>query len=593
MVSLIGCPDTPVSVGGSSDDELGGSDSTTDTGVEEHPVDDHRTFLIGESRKFDGGGSCNNDDLNTATSSLRNALVDAGWQGRRLVDENTWPEDFREGSLSMAWLDGVYGDSARLSVYAGHGNPNTLQWGRPSPNGACNTTVKSMLRLGRFEGDTTAIVMLMASCSLQIDQIWDTYRENAFRQIFGYHNSPYIGYGEARKVFERTQDGQPTVYAWLDEMEQNGDVGKNSPVAMTFGHEPGESVQLHPNTNLASGDGFIINTAESAENFYFEWLDNGCSCAPCDSGSLEVPDILVGTTVPTLHVVRPVLDANTLVEHVQQLASVLGITLTSDELVRLETWAMASVDAGDIAYAVFGDLEVTHDPEAAQLRVRDRAAFDEARPSADGPDLDADEQALVQAAQQRADSARTAVSALPDLLGPLATEQGLSVRRVGFGGVDSETRHVAYEFVFRWRGDVAGQVLFGSQLEIGVTRLGALSTIAVSSMRAEVVGDDRTKLAPQQALELALADLALRHPGALSIDVADLHVGYVMREDQSDEVLDSSLVLGYTVAYASGETQPFMSRKHYIKRSLVVLDAAHETLEPSDPDANQGGDARD
>lgn len=557
-------------------------------------MDDHRTFLIGESRKFDGGGSCNNDNLNTVTSSLRNELVDAGWEGRRLVDENTWPEDFREGSLFNTGLDGLYGDTARLSIYAGHANPMMLQWGRPSPNGACSTTIKTMLRLGRFEGDTAAAVMLMASCALQIDQIWDTYRDSAFRQIFGYHNSPYIGYDEARKVFKRTQDGQPTVYAWLDEMEQNGDIGKNSPVAMTFGRGAGESAQLHASTNLASGEGFIVNTTEPPENFWFEWLDNGCTCAPCDAGSVDVPDILVGTTVPVLHAKRPALDADTIVGHVQQLAGVLDHALTPDELARLETWATATVDVGDIAYATFGGLEVTHDPASAQLRVRDRAAFDEARPSADDLDLDADEQAAQQqAAQQQADAARTAIAALPDLLGPLGTEHELSVRRTGFGGDADETRHAAHEFVFRWRGDIAGQVLFGSQLEIGVTRRGALSTIVISFMRAELVGDDRTKLAPHQALELVLAELALRHAGALSIDVADLHVGYVMREDQSDEVLESSLVLGYTVAYASGDEQPFVSRKHYLKRSLVVLDAAHETLEPADPDANQGGDARD
>ncbi|NJK31824.1 MAG: hypothetical protein HC927_05050 [Deltaproteobacteria bacterium] len=74
------CPDTPVSTGGSSDEvgEVTGSATDADTGQDEPPVEDYRTFLIGESRKFDGGGLCNNDNLSTVTRRLRNELVDAG-----------------------------------------------------------------------------------------------------------------------------------------------------------------------------------------------------------------------------------------------------------------------------------------------------------------------------------------------------------------------------------------------------------------------------------------------------------------------------------------------------------------------------------
>ena len=265
------CPDPNVA-GGSS---TAGDDESGDTGGE--MVDDHRTYFIGESISFDGGGSCNNTELNTITSTLRNELDDEHWEGLRFVDGNTWAEDFQDPNTNPLGLDWVYGDASRLAIYAGHGNVGLLQWGTPSGNGACQMSIPLNARLGTLAGNRAAAVMFMTSCTLRTDALAQTLVANASRQFFGYHNSPYIGYDEPRKVFKRTQDGQSTRDAWLDEMEQNADVGKNSPVVVTFGKSAQDALESHGSTNLASGEGLSTNVGEPADNFIFTWYNNGCT----------------------------------------------------------------------------------------------------------------------------------------------------------------------------------------------------------------------------------------------------------------------------------------------------------------------------
>lgn len=275
-------PGGPATTGGTTDVSAtdgaqgagtsGGQAGVDETGTGEGEPFDHRTYFIGESVKFDG---CPNTDLNTITKRLRNRLDDAGWTGLRFVDDNAWPEDFQEATEEPNGEDASFGDAHRLAVYAGHGGPGLLQWGRPSDNGLCFVDIPEDARLGQLAGDTAAAVMLMTSCTLRTDILWDNFELNAARQFFGYHNSPWIGSGEPRRVFKRTQDGQSTKDAWLDEMEQNADLGKNSPVVLTAGVSGMEAMQAHGATNLASGAGFIDNVGEPADAFFFEWLNNG------------------------------------------------------------------------------------------------------------------------------------------------------------------------------------------------------------------------------------------------------------------------------------------------------------------------------
>jgi hypothetical protein len=603
VVLLGGCPDAPVSFGASStDDEVGDTtdagasdtdDTSAETGREEPPVDDHRTFFIGESRKFDGGGACNNDDLNTVTSTFRNELVDAGWEGLRFVDEDSWPEDYREASIPLPALDHVYGDATRLSVYAGHGNALQLQWGRPSDNGSCTTTIPSMVRLGRLAGDTAAATMLMTSCALRTDQIWATYQQNAFRQIYGYHNSPHIGYDEARKVFKRSQDGQPTAHAWLDEMEHNIS-GKNSPVVMTFGHVAGEAEAMHAETHLASGDGFIVNVMEPISDFYFEWLDNGCTvaCGACTAAATLPPQIAVGTTAPRLRLTRPLRSSIDLVERVEFiLANFEAGMLSSEDAMRVATWAATVIERNDVAFARIGDLELTYDPSSDLLRIRDREALDRARPKWTelAPESDG---ALIDALRSDAHDLRVAMETSPGLLDPLGTDFELSMRKVGYGGDDRPARELTYEYLFTVTGRLAEFEVIGSRLEIGMTRLGELGSVTLAGMGVEIVGGLSIERDIAAALEALRDELELEHPSATAIEFVDPRVGYALREDQKQAEVDASLVVGVVLAFPGDGTHEVVSRQSLVRVSLVSFDASSESLEAVDLAAAQGGDAR-
>jgi len=321
VLALSGCPQVPPTTDGTTDASAtdgaqGGSDGrgngADETGEGEIPAEDHRTFFIAESVKFDGGGACQNDDFNTITRRLRRRLRNAGWTGLRFVDDNAWPEDFQESTELANGADADYGDAYRLTVYAGHGGPGSLQWGRPSDNGLCGVTIPVQTRLGRLAGDTAAAAMFLTSCTLLTSSnvLWLNFDENASRQLFGYHNSPYIGSGEPRRVFKRTQDGQSTKDAWLDEMEQNADLGKNSPVVLTLGVSGMEAMAVHGSTNLSTGAGFIDNVGEPVDAYYFEWLNNGCTaiCGGCSGvapAGPPMPKMTVGSKVPIVQLTRP------------------------------------------------------------------------------------------------------------------------------------------------------------------------------------------------------------------------------------------------------------------------------------------------
>jgi hypothetical protein len=107
LIGLCGCLTPDPSTGGTTDiSDTDGGEGTTgasetgiDGGVDEtagaEPVADHRTYYIGESVKFDGGGECEGSRLNTVTRRLQRRLNRAGWTGLRLVGSNTWLEEDR------------------------------------------------------------------------------------------------------------------------------------------------------------------------------------------------------------------------------------------------------------------------------------------------------------------------------------------------------------------------------------------------------------------------------------------------------------------------------------------------------------------
>lgn len=592
LVILVGCPDTTSIVGGSTDevgDEVGEAPAPGDV------VEDHRTYFIGESTKFDGGGDCDNADLNTVTSTLRKTLAEAGWSGQRLVDEGTWPEDFREETLVAAALDSARADAARLTIYAGHGNVGRLQWGRPSDNGQCATTLMDQVRLGTSAGDTAASTMFMTSCTLRVDTAWDTLETNACRQFFGYHNSPHIGYDEARKVFKRIQDGQSTVSAWLEEMVHNVS-GSNSPVAFTMGITSVEALNVHGTTNLATGEGYLTNVGEPPKGYFYEWFNNGCTftCGGCGDDALVVPEITLGTLAPQLTLTRPSRSSAGLVERVLPLLTIFDIgALSADEQARLEAWASEVVASRDVTHAWIVDeprIDLTYDPQSDELRITNRSALEQARPAPrelveDPPDLEA-------ALRVEAHAIRDQLQNVPNALDYLATEFQVSTREIGFGsGNEPPSASIAYEYLFELPGRFDGLELADRSLEIGVTRLGEASTIVVASVDLQTAGEVRILRTPQQALDQLSAAIHAEYPNVVDIEFVDPRVGYTLVEEQTTSQTVPSLLVSYVLTFGADDAR-VVSRSFPVRISLVTPDAPIESLEALDPNP-QPGDSRD
>ena len=599
---LAACPETPISSGGSSvgEDEIGseGPDSTgvdtggLDTGGD--VVEDHRTYFIGESRKFDGGGLCENTNLNTVTATLRNRLDNAGWSGLRFVDDNTWPEDFKEGTLDPLALDGVYGDTARLAIYAGHGNVGLLQWGRPSDNGTCRLGLVQGVRLGTLAGDTAAATMFMTSCTLRTDQLGFVLQGNACRQFFGYHNSPYIGFDEARKVFKRTQDGQRSADAWLDEMEQNAALGKNSPVVYTVGSSPDDAVSVHGMANLATGEGYIENVAEPADNFYFEWLDNGCtsSCGNCPGNSNVPPEVTLGETVPRVKMTRYSRTAADLSDLVAMLLPLFDIDPTAVKE-DLDAWASEIVASGDVTYSLLlvdPRIDLSYDPDSDLLRITNRSALASARPK-QGETI-ADDPNLASTLAVEAELVRAHLQTLPDMLDLLDPQVEVSTRAIGFGATrGSQTASIPYEYLFSQQGKIEGLMLVGRSLGIGITRLGELSTLTISAVDAKRAGDARFVEHSQVALDALIADLHSQYPSAVDIEIIEPRVGYALIEGQTSAEVLPSLLVSYVVVFGDGEDR-VVSRRFPVKISLTETGAVVESLMTLDPNPEEEGDAR-
>lgn len=614
LLGLPGCPGVPPTTGGGTDSAAteGGNDASgsivptggeSATGGDQGKVADHRTYFIAETVKFDGDGECQNSKLNAVTRRLRTRLDNAGWTGLRFVDENTWPEDFWESSLQPNGVDSLYADAHRLAIYAGHGAPGFLQWGNPSDAGACITLLSERTRLGRLGGDTSAAVMLMTSCTLHTEFAWENFEPNATRQFFGYHNSPHINSGEPRRVFKRTQDGQSTKDAWLDEMEQNSALGKNSPVVLTTGVSGAEAMQIHSVTNLASGAGFIESVGEPADAFYIEWLNNGCTpaCGGTCAGFVSpvVPSIQVGATVPIVHIERP---RRTIAELTDRAAALMTVLqdgpLSTLQRAKVREWANSAIASGDITVVTLPGtpgVQVAYEPIVDLLVVDNLDAREAARPvPSETPHDDHQSVALTQAGRVRDEALRRLSAIQGGVLGlPNGATFAIGTREAGVieqGGARSGL--IPFEYKFSAFGEFAGYPVLDARLELGVTRQGKLSRIAVSSVVVRKVSSTAIVRTPTDALRVLERDIAARNPGMLRQEIVVARVGIAFPRGVAQTALTSpELLADYVVAYPGDGTTPVVSRRYPVALSLLSQSAPTSREDP-DEDLDDLGDRR-
>lgn len=597
VLALSGCPDPNIVVGTTTagTDEVG-----DDTGGE--TVDEFRTFFIGESVTFDGDGGCNNTELNTITSTLRNKLDDEGWNGLRFVDSNTWPEDFQDPNLIQLGLDWVYGDAARLVMYAGHGNAGLLQWGTPSGNGRCQVITPNDVGLGTQAGNRAAAVMFMTSCTLRTDLIGQNLVANAARQFFGYHNSPYIGYNEPNKVYKRTEDGQSNRFAWLDEMEQNADVGKNSPVVITYGTTFADSQASQASANLASGEGLVTNVGEPADNRIVTWYNNGCTptcgnCNPLPPPSLPF-DVGIGDPLPLVELERPIRSQTQLISQVEFMLPFFGVDAESTvDQAALEDWARRASTDGKVAFASISQspqLTVSYDPVEDRLRVTDLDALRVAQPTpeelAGQPFAAVNVADLEPVARHFHDLMRTQ-SPEADLGISLRT----STQEVGlFDPTFGDSGMIPVEVRFELGGKVEGLDLPARSLRIGVSRLGELSSIVSSGMDADVVDSAPITRMPEEVMSEFEAQLLQQYPEASGVEFTDVQIGFALAEESTVTTAEPSVLLRYSLSFEDSATGSVMvSRSEPVSLSLVSECLHALPLTALDPFPSAGDERRD
>ncbi len=443
----------------------------------------------------------------------------------------------------------------------------------------------------------------MTSCTLRADVAQQTLLNNASRQFFGYHNSPYIGYDEARKVFKRTQDGQSSRDAWLDEMEQNADIGKNSPVVVTFGTSGQDALDSASSINLASGAGLITNVGEPADNLIVTWYNNGCTPAcggNCTPLPPPPPSLPVGVglkdPLPLVELERPVRTQAQLLAEVEFMLPLFGVDSASVvDRAALKAWARRADVEAELAFAEVAQnprITVSYDPIEDRLWITDIDALELARPAvaertgqapAKPPvdELKAVALELRNALQTRAPSAELGVS-----LAVSTREEGYFDPSFGFSGT------TAVEYRFEFGGRFEGLDLPARSVRVGVSRRGELSSIVSAGMHANTVGSLPVLRMPNEAIATFEAQLRRRYPEADSVQFTDIQVGYALPEESPGMVAEPSVLLRYSLVFEDTSTGDVMvSRSEPVSLSLVSADLDPIPLAALDPHPDRG-DAR-
>jgi hypothetical protein len=220
--------------------------------VDLDPPADH-SYFIAESMAYRHEGCWNTNDLNNVTETLQSVLDADGWTGVRMLDGETTPADFIDSFLDALGADAEAGDSALLSVYAGHGDRNLLGWGTPDPTPGfrqeCGAKFSRDIRLGRMAGGWARVVLLMASCTGSLDCYESSIAASDTTQALAFVNSPTIWHNAARR-FYRNSKYMSNRYAWIRTMD-NGGAWKNSPITYTRARSLGAALEIHRSARLS------------------------------------------------------------------------------------------------------------------------------------------------------------------------------------------------------------------------------------------------------------------------------------------------------------------------------------------------------
>jgi len=209
-----------------------------------------KTYFIDEGTDFTGNG-CEITDVNTITASLQTSLSAASWTGSRYVNASAYPQDFWESCSSVygsGGLDGSYGDTGFLSVYAGHGSAHYIAFGYPHSS-QCGVDFSTNARLGAMNGASAGFGMWLACEVVQSSQLTSAMYQRLSQQA-GWQNSIGIGDDEPRDFFNATST-KTNADAWIDQMSTGG----RDAIIATFSNTSAECWPKHNSAKLKANVG--------------------------------------------------------------------------------------------------------------------------------------------------------------------------------------------------------------------------------------------------------------------------------------------------------------------------------------------------
>jgi hypothetical protein len=242
-------------------------------------------------------------------------------------------------------------------------------------------------------------------------------------------------------------------------------------------------------------------------------------------------------------------------------------------------------------------IQVVYEPLIDRLVVNDLDAREAARPGASESVDDGRRRTELERAGKVRDEALGKLSAAVGsaLVGlPLEPTFSLTTREAGLieRGGTSTTGSIPFEYIFSSFGVLDGHPVFDARLELGVSRHGRLSRIAVSALDVQKVASTAIARPPAEALRVLERDIEASNPKMLRYEITAARVGLALPSGSSSAALASpELFADYVVAYPGDGTPPAVSRRQPVSLSLIAPSAPMPREDP-DGTTDDLGDSR-
>jgi hypothetical protein len=399
-----------------------------------------------------------------------------------------------------------------------------------------------------------------------------------------FHNSPYIAGNEAADVFKNTQEGQSNAESWLNEMEDNIGIGRNSPVVMTIGDTFENALSQHLSARLATGDGLDLDLDQYDTAFVFEFIDNGCSdkCGNCPATPSSSRPTAPSFS-PILNLSRPARSATNVRDRASSLSEImLGRPLSSAEFDDLERGASSGVNE-DPSTSFLGqpirqhpELHFKYNPITDSLSITDSTNAQEA-----GRALLARRNSDPTIPQARIIAAERAGLDVIGLLKEKHLISGdlsitLSRRVVGTGILgDGIVDEAVSEVRLRATPEIEGGRLLDAWASVAVSPTGEIVQLSLRGLEVDVVEYATVLITYDDAKVALLSEIESKHSiDDISVSIEDSAFGYMLPRGIDQSLVSPQYLFSFSTSRDLGGDVVPLSRKR-----LAGVDTSSGTVQ--------------